>query len=221
MMGLWVVLLVLGQGDSAVRVLVAWRVGTVIETHAASGAIVASVPAEAVVLTCAHVLERTSAGGRTTRATVAAARGLVGVDVFRRGRAERFNGDLIAADFARDVAVVRIRPGRLLPRSRLVAPGWRPAAGEVFFFAGCARGAGPTTSTGRFLELAGVEGSWRGYACSRMPVEGQSGGGLFTRDGRLCGVANFADPIRREGLYAGADSIHAALTQAGIPTQGD
>jgi hypothetical protein len=48
------------------------------------------------------------------------------------------------------------------------------------------------------------------------PVEGRSGGGLFTNDGLVIGVCNAADPADNEGLYAALASIHQELDEAGL-----
>jgi hypothetical protein len=44
-----------------------------------------------------------------------------------------------------------------------------------------------------------------------QPVEGRSGGGLFSSDGYVIGVCNAADPSDKEGLFAALGSIHAEL----------
>jgi len=48
------------------------------------------------------------------------------------------------------------------------------------------------------------------------PVEGRSGGGLFSADGRLIGVCNAADKEDREGLYAALASIHGELDRRNL-----
>jgi hypothetical protein len=47
-----------------------------------------------------------------------------------------------------------------------------------------------------------------------MPVEGRSGGGLFSADGYVIGVCNCADPQDKEGLYAAGEVIRAELDRA-------
>jgi hypothetical protein len=49
-----------------------------------------------------------------------------------------------------------------------------------------------------------------------LPVQGRSGGGLFSTSGQLIGVCNAADPADQEGLFAAASTIHAQLDQAGL-----
>jgi hypothetical protein len=49
-----------------------------------------------------------------------------------------------------------------------------------------------------------------------QPVDGRSGGGLFTADGRLIGVCNAADRQDDDGLYAALGAIRAELDRAGL-----
>jgi hypothetical protein len=53
------------------------------------------------------------------------------------------------------------------------------------------------------------------YTAAGQPVDGRSGGGLFTAEGYLVGICNAADPADDEGLYAGLASIHWQLDQIG------
>ena len=43
------------------------------------------------------------------------------------------------------------------------------------------------------------------------PKQGRSGGGLFTTDGYIAGVCNFAEPRGNHGLYATPRSIYSLL----------
>ncbi len=49
-----------------------------------------------------------------------------------------------------------------------------------------------------------------------LPVQGRSGGGLFTSDGRVIGVCNAADPTDNEGLYAALAVIQQELDEVGL-----
>ena len=49
-----------------------------------------------------------------------------------------------------------------------------------------------------------------------QPVEGRSGGGLFSSDGYVIGVCNAADPSDKEGLFAALGSIYAELDRASL-----
>jgi hypothetical protein len=47
--------------------------------------------------------------------------------------------------------------------------------------------------------------------CMVAPKQGRSGGGLFTSDGYIAGVCDFAEPSNNHGLYAAPRSIYAML----------
>ncbi len=51
---------------------------------------------------------------------------------------------------------------------------------------------------------------------SGLPVQGRSGGGLFTSDGQVIGVCNAADPTDNGGLYAALAVIHEELDEVGL-----
>jgi hypothetical protein len=82
------------------------------------------------------------------------------------------------------------------------------------FTVGCDKGADATvrqsqiTAVNRFLGKPNL-------SAAGAPIDGRSGGGLFTADGQLIGVCNAADHASDEGLYAGLASIHWQLDQIG------
>ena len=53
--------------------------------------------------------------------------------------------------------------------------------------------------------------------CQTAPKQGRTGGGLFTRDGYLAGICNFAEPKGNHGLYAAPDSIYRLLDRNNLP----
>lgn len=52
--------------------------------------------------------------------------------------------------------------------------------------------------------------------CQYAPKQGRSGGGLFTNDGYLAGVCNFAEPVGNQGIYASPRSIYVFLDRNGL-----
>jgi hypothetical protein len=48
-----------------------------------------------------------------------------------------------------------------------------------------------------------------------LPVDGRSGGGLFSPEGFLIGVCNAADPADNEGIFAALPTIHRQLDLIG------
>jgi hypothetical protein len=55
--------------------------------------------------------------------------------------------------------------------------------------------------------------NYEAIECDTAPKEGRSGGGLYTIDGYVTGVCNFAEPQGNHGLYATPRSIHSLLNR--------
>jgi thiol-disulfide isomerase/thioredoxin len=166
--------------------------GTIIDTH----------DGEALVVTCGHLF-RDSQG-----------KGKISADVFASGTAQSVEGQLIAYDLDRDIALVSLRVPFSIPPVQVAPPGLTVRPQDRAFTIGCDKGADPSV---RQTQITAVN-KYRGkpnYTAAGQPVDGRSGGGLFTADGLLIGVCNAADPADNEGLYAGLASIHWQLDQIG------
>lgn len=168
-----------------------------------SGTIIDVQDNEALVLTCGHIF-RDSAG-----------KGKIVVDLFPHGKQVSVPGQLIHYDEKRDVGLLAIRPNIQVTSMKIGGPGLRSHRGQRVFSIGCDRGAPPNvrhsrvTAVNKYLGPANIE-------VAGAPVDGRSGGGLFTADGTLIGVCNAADPQDNEGLYAALETIHAELTAANL-----
>ena len=118
-------------------------------------------------------------------------------------------------DFALDVGLIRIRPGRRLPASRVVPASWRPEKRMPMTTVGCSEGHDATTweTTISQPSVRGLVGNpnYEAIECKRAPKQGRSGGGLYTPDGYVAGVCDFAEPRGNHGLYASPRSIHRLL----------
>jgi thiol-disulfide isomerase/thioredoxin len=165
--------------------------GTIIDTH----------DSEALVITCGHLFRESKGQGKIT------------ADVFTSGAAQSVDGQLIGYDLERDVALVSIRAAGV--RAVNVAPpGCTVRPGDRAFTIGCDKGADPTI---RPTQITAVN-KYRGkpnYTAAGQPIDGRSGGGLFSADGFLIGICNAADPADNEGIYAGLASIHWQLDKIG------
>jgi thiol-disulfide isomerase/thioredoxin len=163
-----------------------------------SGTIIDARRGEALILTCGHLF-RDSHG-----------KGPIEVDLFGPTPAERIPGRLVHYDPERDLGLVSISTPGPVTVARLAPPGFQVAKGAKVIHVGCNNGGPPTprngqvTSLNRFLGPPNLE-------VSGVPVQGRSGGGLFTSDGLLIGVCNAAIPDDNEGLYAALEAIHAEL----------
>jgi hypothetical protein len=63
----------------------------------------------------------------------------------------------------------------------------------------------------RILNFLSGNPNYEAIECDVAPKEGRSGGGLYTMDGYIVGVCNFAEPQGNHGLYATPRSIYRIL----------
>jgi hypothetical protein len=121
---------------------------------------------------------------------------------------------LIDYDLTRDVALVSFRPGIKLTAVPVAGPDYKSQIGEKVFTIGCNKGSTPSVVGS---EVATVD-KYQGHpnvTVKGAPIDGRSGGGLFTADGRLIGVCNAADDQDNEGLYASLPAVHWQLDRIG------
>jgi hypothetical protein len=129
---------------------------------------------------------------------------------------ETVEGKAVDYDLTRDVGLIRIRPGRRLPASRVVPAHWQPQAHMLVLAVGCPEGHDATAwstviKRPRIRNFLSGNPSYEAVECDVAPKQGRSGGGLFTTDGYLAGVCNFAEPQGDHGLYATPRSIYSLL----------
>jgi thiol-disulfide isomerase/thioredoxin len=158
---------------------------------------------EALILTCGHIFRDSSGKGR------------VEVDLFAPGGPRGVAGQVVSWDLKRDLALVSIFTEAALEAVRVGSPERSVKPGEAVVTVGCDGGADPTllqsrvTAVDKYLGPANLQ-------VAGQPVQGRSGGGLFTIDGTLIGVCNAADPADNEGLFAALPAIHEQLEEAGL-----
>ena len=168
-----------------------------------SGTIIDSRNGEALILTCGHVF-RDSQG-----------KGAITVDMFGLGAPKGLPGRVISYDLQSDLGLVSIRPGVPVITVPLASSDHPIRKQDPVVSVGCDHGADPTpreshvTSINKYLGPANVQ-------VAGQPVQGRSGGGLFTADGLMIGVCNAADPADNEGLFAALPVIHAELQRIGL-----
>jgi len=166
--------------------------GTIIDTH----------EGEALVVTCGHLFRESQGKGKLT------------ADVFASGAAQTVPGQLIAYDLDRDVALLSIRVPSAVRAAPVAPPALAVRPGDRAFTVGCDKGADPSVRQTQIAAVNKYQGK-PNYTAAGQPIDGRSGGGLFTADGLLIGICNAADPADNEGLYAGLASIHWQLDQIG------
>jgi thiol-disulfide isomerase/thioredoxin len=165
-----------------------------------SGTIIDSRGGEALVLTCGHIFRDSQGKGR------------IEVDLFGTNPPQEIPGRLISYDLTRDIGLVAIRPPLPVATARLAPPGYRVAKGQAVVSVGCNNGGQPTARHSQVTSLNKFQGP-PNIEVAGQPVEGRSGGGLFSGEGYVIGVCNAADPSDQEGLFAALGTISAQLDQ--------
>ncbi len=114
-----------------------------------------------------------------------------------------------------DIALVVAHARQRFEVARLAPPQLPLHSGDQVFGVGCSGGDVPTLLTTRVKALTNYSGVTKVDTFVR-PEQGRSGGGLFSAGGQLIGVCNAAAVNVDEGIYAGAQSIYAALDAVGL-----
>ena len=153
---------------------------------------------QALILTCGHIF-RDSQG-----------QGAISVDLFVPGAQQKLPGTLVNYDLKRDIALVCIKPGIAVTPARVAPAGYRSQVGERVVTVGCDHGQDPTAKESQIIAVDKFIGQ-SNVQVAGQPDEGRSGGGLFTTDGVVIGVCNYADPTEKAGLFAAASVIHDEL----------
>jgi S1-C subfamily serine protease len=158
----------------------------------ATGTVIHSRPGEALVLTCGHVFRD------------ALGKGVITAEFgFDTGAIKTAPGQLIHYDAkARDIGLVAIQTQGTLTPIDVAAADATVARGDRSFSIGCDHGEPPTIRHTAIKNRARYDGEIK-YDIYGRPVDGRSGGGLFTEDGQLIGVCNAAAVEVDEGIYSG------------------
>lgn len=167
-----------------------------------TGTIIDELKDEYLIVTCGHIFRDSKGQGK------------INVDLHTSLASKPVPGQLISFDLTRDIALVSIRPGVTVPVAPVASDPRKIVAGLPVFSIGCDHGHEASVRESRITAVNKYNGS-PNYTASGMPVQGRSGGGLFTSDGTLIGICNAADQQGDEGLYAALGTIHWQLDQIG------
>lgn len=168
-----------------------------------TGTIIDQREGEALVLTCGHVFRDSKGEGRVT------------VDLYGAGAPQELPGRVIAYDLESDVGLLSFRPGVAVPTARVAPAGYLVRSNDAVVSVGCNHGETATARVSRVTTIDKFLGP-PNLQVAGQPVQGRSGGGLFSAEGYLIGVCNAADPEDDEGLYAALAAVHAELNQHGL-----
>ncbi|HBO46381.1 MAG TPA: hypothetical protein DD670_21125 [Planctomycetaceae bacterium] len=169
-----------------------------------TGTIIDSRDGWALILTCGHLFRDSKGKGR------------IDVDLFGPDGQRRVQGDIVAYDSEKlDLGLLRIRvdgPVRVAP---VAPPGYQVEVGSPVASVGCSNGADPTVVRTRIRAKNKFVGP-PNLQADGLPVEGRSGGGLFSEEGYVVGVCNAADPTDNAGLYRALEAIQAELDRTNL-----
>jgi hypothetical protein len=164
-----------------------------------SGTIIDAREGQALILTCGHIFRDSKGEGQ------------IEVDLFSPAGQQRVLGRLWSHDAGpRDVGLVAIRVSGPVVTAHVAPPGYRIQRGMPVVSVGCNSGNPPSAQHSQVTSLDKFVGPPT-IQVAGQPVEGRSGGGLFSSEGYVIGVCNAADPSDREGLFAALATIHAEL----------
>ncbi|MBS0263232.1 MAG: trypsin-like peptidase domain-containing protein [Planctomycetes bacterium] len=162
-----------------------------------SGTIIDSRLGRTVILTCGHIFRNWDPKAK------------IEVDWFDKGREETTVGKRMYHDLKADVGLITINAD-WAPSCRVAPVGTKIIKGAEVVTVGCSGGEKPTVEFGKITAQNRYLGS-DNIEVGGMPVEGRSGGGLFTKEGLLIGVCSGADPHYKEGYYVGLKTLQATL----------
>lgn len=178
----------------------------------ASGTVIHCQNGECLVLTCGHVFRESSG------------KGVITADIgFETSTPQTFAGRLVSYNTgSKDVALVVVKTGFDLPAVRLAPATFPIASGDQVFALGCDRGQDATIRRTRIKRQAFYSSKEtpndkaKKYDIYGRPVDGRSGGGLFTAGGQLIGVCNAAAVEVDEGVYTSLENIYWQLAQVNL-----
>jgi hypothetical protein len=189
--------------ELAQRATVRIRVDEPTSQAVGTGTIIHSYQEDALVITCGHLFRGLDPNAK------------IYIELFDRGQEIAYPAQLIHYEAAeKDIGLISFRPGRTVACAP-IAHAKRIAEGDSVFSLGCDHGADPSrrdahiTKLNRYLGPPNIE-------VAGMPVQGRSGGGLFSETGELIGVCYAADQELNEGLYTGLEIIHEQIAKLGI-----
>jgi hypothetical protein len=167
-----------------------------------TGTIIDTFNNEALIVTCGHIFRHSTGRGR------------IAVDVFQDRQPQTVAGTLISFDLERDLGLVAIPAPTTLTAARVAPAGYLFERGQTVFSVGCDRGADPNVRVSRITGIDRYVGA-PNIEVAGQPVDGRSGGGLFSASGELIGVCNAADQSDNEGIFASLPAIHWELDRIG------
>ncbi len=171
----------------------------------ATGTVIHCNDGECLVMTCGHVFRESSGKG-----TISAEYG------FESEELKTVSGRLIQYDAGpRDIALIAISPGEDIPPVQVAPLKYPVLRGDQVFSIGCDHGQDATIRRTRVKNQALYDQAKK-YDIYGRPVDGRSGGGLFTAGGQLMGVCNAAAVEVDEGVYTSLENMYWQLAETNL-----
>ncbi len=111
-----------------------------------------------------------------------------------------------------DVALIAIIPGFQVQPVTIVPQRYRSGVNDRVFSIGFDNGGESSLIESRITSIGRFSGAAT-FMASTAPVEGRSGGGIFTIDGQLLGICNCAEYTEDKGIYAASSSLYDELKE--------
>jgi thiol-disulfide isomerase/thioredoxin len=191
------------QYDELLRASVRLRIEDENGFSRGSGTIIDAQKGEALIITCGHMFRDAAKDGR------------IWVDLFGPAAPQGVAGHLIDYDMKSEVGLIRIATTYPVKAAHLAPQGYASRTGDQVVSIGCDGGVDATvkethvTSINRYVGAPNLQVAFQ-------PVQGRSGGGLFTPDGQVVGVCYAADPEGNEGLFSSLPAMCEELDRVGL-----
>ncbi len=174
-----------------------WGTGTIIDARGG----------EVLILTCGHIFRDSKGMGR------------IEVDLYCGNTPKRVPGVCLRYDDEKlDLGLVKIAPQFNVDVIPVAPPMLELQEGMTLISTGCDNGGNPTVRQHHVRSLTNtspyVGASFHYIQVDNAPVQGRSGGGLFTENGCLVGVCVAGSSDDDEGLFVPASIIRNMLDNA-------
>ena len=174
-----------------------WGTGTIIDARGG----------EVLILTCGHIFRDSKGQGK------------IEVDLYCGNTSKRVPGVCLRYDADRlDLGLVKIAPPFQVDVIPVAPPGLTLQENMTLISTGCDNGNNPTIRQHRVQSLTSsspyVGAPFSYIKVDNAPVQGRSGGGLFTENGYLVGVCVAGNSDINEGFFVPASAIHNELDLA-------
>jgi thiol-disulfide isomerase/thioredoxin len=184
---------------SSVRLHITDRTGI----SCGSGTIIDAREGEALILTCGHMFRDSDENSR------------IAVDLFGPRAPQHVAGRLIDYDLASEIGILSIETKYPVEVASVAPRSYKIHKGDDVTSVGC-DGGGDCTAKETTIKSINRYGGAANLQVGFQPVQGRSGGGLFTSDGQIIGICNAGDPADNEGVFTHLSVIHDALDRAGL-----